>query len=449
MPLPGLTKPNSRTILRRTRCLNRQRFAIIANAFLLAAITFFLAPLAQAQKVNNAKVTADNSTGVPLPPTNPRRPDKEQENETEKEKASNPDEPETSKQPASEQQTTGKPAPATAASKGTTAQRPTKPPKKQPITAPKHGALLLYEPANGNVLYAHNIDRQTYPASLTKMMTAYLVFEAAANGEIKLDDNITFSEHARAQPATRVGLRKGIDVTYDTAVRALIIRSANDFAVAIAESISGTEAAFIDRMNATARRLGMSRTNFTNPHGLPNASQVSTTRDMALLTSALIRDFPQHADVFKNQAVKIRKLELRTHNSLLRTYYGADGMKTGFTCSSGYNIVASATRDGRRLAAVVIGALTRAKRDRLAAQALDQGFLMLAESTRMPRAALASIAITGNDSDPTLDLARKTRTWVCGNGHKPRKYKKKKRKKKFRKGKKKKKKSKKKKKKKN
>ncbi len=253
------------------------------------------------------------------------------------------------------------------------------------------------------------------------MMTAYLTFDAIANGQLTLESPLQMSEYARLQPATRVGLRKGIDVTINQAVRALIIRSANDFAVALAETIAGSEAAFITRMNQTARRLGMSRTNFTNPHGLPNPHQVSTARDMALLTSALLRDFPQHADVFSNQEVSIRKLTLRSHNTLLKTYEGADGLKTGFTCASGYNIVASATRNGRKVVAVIIGALRRSKRDQLAKQLLDFGFYELEQKKASGNQTLASLPFTGNEADDTLNLSRKTKTWVCGNASRPRK----------------------------
>ena len=309
------------------------------------------------------------------------------------------------------------------------------PEKKKYMEPLKYGSSLLFEPATGRVLYHHNADRLTYPASLTKLMTTYLAFEAVEAGKysngLSLRSMVTFSDHARAQPPTRVGLKKGIDVSLDTALRALIIRSANDFAVAIAETISGSEAAFIRRMNETARRLGMLNTHFANPHGLPNASQVSTARDMALLASALIRDFPQYAGMFSDPEVHIRTVTLRSHNGLLRTYEGADGMKTGFTCASGYNIVASATRNGRRLVVVIIGALTGAERTRWARQLLDKGFEAL-RYTRAPARpiTLASLPVSNADKTETLDLSQKTRTWVCGNGPKPRKYRKRKRKKK-------------------
>ncbi len=301
---------------------------------------------------------------------------------------------------------------------------------KKSVSPLKYGSVLLFEPATGKILYHHNADRLTYPASLTKLMTAYLTFQAIKEGKLTLESKLFISEHARSQPATRVGMKKGIDVSIDFAVRALIIRSANDFAVALAETVAGSEALFIDRMNETAHRLGMLRTNFTNPHGLPNAHQVSTARDLALLTSALLRDFPQYGDMFSSEEVSFRTLTLHSHNSLLRTFEGADGMKTGFTCASGYNIIASATREGRRLVVVVVGALSGHERVRQATRRLSEGFEILKNSEVGGDVNLASLPLEQLKSYDTLDLSHKTRTWVCGNSSKPRKAKKRRKKKK-------------------
>ncbi len=289
------------------------------------------------------------------------------------------------------------------------------------VDRPKHGAVLLFEPASGKVLDYHSPHRLIFPASLAKLMTAYLAFEAIQEGKLTLTSTVEISDWARAQPPTRVGLKKGIEITLDFALRALIIRSANDLAIAIAEAVSGSEAAFIRRMNDTALRLGMVDTFFANPHGLPNQFQVSTARDLALLTSAVLRDFPQHQDIFSNPEVKIRKLTLRTHNSLLRTFEGADGMKTGFTCASGYNIIASATREGRRLVAVVVSAVSGSARAVRAAALLEYGFAKLNDEDAKPDLTLASLPGVMLHKEGTLDLSRKTRTWVCGNAPKPRK----------------------------
>ncbi|MEZ5815757.1 MAG: D-alanyl-D-alanine carboxypeptidase family protein [Hyphomicrobiaceae bacterium] len=249
--------------------------------------------------------------------------------------------------------------------------------------------LLLFEPATGRVLYAEEPDRAWHPASVTKLMTAYLTFEAVKVGRLAWDDDVPLSEHARSQPATRIGLRGGIKLNVEQAVRGLILRSANDFAVALAERVGGTEAAFVELMNATAKRLGMSRTVYRNPHGLPDAEQVTTARDLAVLTTALLRDFPDRAEVFSTPTVHIHKGTFHSQNDLLRTLPGADGMKTGFTCASGYNVVASATRDGRRLVAIVLGAVNRQKRSERATELIEAGF----DYVSSPRTADETVSI--------------------------------------------------------
>lgn len=238
--------------------------------------------------------------------------------------------------------------------------------------------VLLFEPETGQVLYAEEPDRAWHPASVTKLMTAYLTFEAVKAGMLAWDDDVPLSEHARSQPATRIGLRGGIKLNVEQAVRGLILRSANDFATALAERVAGSEEKFAEAMNATAKRLGMTRTVFRNPHGLPDPDQVTTARDLAILTTALLKDFPDRAEVFATPTVKIHKGTFHSQNDLLRTLFGADGMKTGFTCASGYNVVASATRDGHRLVAVVLGAVNRQKRSERATELLEAGFAHLA-----------------------------------------------------------------------
>lgn len=240
------------------------------------------------------------------------------------------------------------------------------------------GPLLVFEPATNRVLYAEEPDRAWHPASVTKLMTAYLTFEAVQAGRLAWDDDVPLSEHARSQPATRIGLRGGIKLNVEQAIRGLILRSANDFAAALAERVSGTEASFVEAMNAAARRLGMTRTVYRNPHGLPDQEQVTTARDLAILTAALLKDFPDRAEVFSTPTVKIHKGTFHSQNDLLRTLLGADGMKTGFTCASGYNVVASATRDGRRLVAIVLGAANRQRRSERATELIEAGFAYLA-----------------------------------------------------------------------
>ena len=278
--------------------------------------------------------------------------------------------------------------------------------------------FLLYDPATDQVLDYEDADRYWHPASLTKMMTAYLTFEAVKTGKLTWGSKLELSPNARAQPATRVGLRPGIDVSIDQAVRALIIRSANDFAMALAETIAGSEAAFVTEMNATAARLGMTRTHFTNPHGLPDDAQVTTARDMAILAATIQRDYPQHADVFAVPQVGIGKATLNTVNSLLRTFTGADGMKTGFTCSSGYNIVASATRNGQRLIAVVLGGITGEARNKRVEELLLAGFARPGGTSAHSDGApvlLATLPMPPMEPIPAEDLSHITHTHKCGN----------------------------------
>ncbi len=214
---------------------------------------------------------------------------------------------------------------------------------------------MVIEPDSGLVIYAEEADRLWHPASLTKLMTAYLTFEALRDGKLALEDKIKCSEHALSQPPSKIGLPVGGEMTVDLALKALIIKSANDVAVMLAERIAGSELAFVERMNQTAKRIGMSQTTFFNANGLPNDLQVTTARDMATLGRTLLKEFPQHAELYSMPSFKIGKRTLRSHNKLLKTFEGADGMKTGFICASGFNVVASAKRDGRRMLAVVLG----------------------------------------------------------------------------------------------
>lgn len=239
----------------------------------------------------------------------------------------------------------------------------------------KAGPALLFEAHKGTILYEEDMDTLWHPASLTKMMTAYLVFEAIRDGKFTFKDNITCSPAAHAQAPTKIGLPIGAEMSVELGLKALIVKSANDVAVMLGEKVAGGSLPrFIEMMNAKALELGMKRTRFVNPNGLPDERQVTTARDMALLAQATIRDFPEYDWLFKLQYVTVGKRRMRSHNGLLRSYEGADGMKTGFVCSSGYNMIASATRDGRRLVAVVLGGRTGGERNMRAAELLDHGF---------------------------------------------------------------------------
>ncbi len=245
------------------------------------------------------------------------------------------------------------------------------------------GPALLTEPATGLVIYAEDADQPWRPASLTKLMTAYIVFEAIRDGKLSPEDMVTSSKLSQSQPPSKLGLPLGQQLKVDLAIKALIIKSANDVAVMLAEKVGGTSDAFVETMNKTAQRLGMTNTKFVNPNGLPvfNADEteapeqaVTSARDMALLANMIIKEFPQYAPIFSMTEVKIGNRIVTTHNGLLKSYEGADGMKTGFVCAAGYNIVASATRNGRQLVAVVLGESSGAARTIRAAGLFEHGF---------------------------------------------------------------------------
>jgi D-alanyl-D-alanine carboxypeptidase len=233
---------------------------------------------------------------------------------------------------------------------------------------------LVFEPYSGTVLYAEDPDAPWFPASLTKLMTAYVTFQALKAGTVTPDTKVICSRTASKQAPSRLGLPVGGSITLDVALKVLIIKSANDVAVMIAEAVAGSQDAFIARMNQAAQDLGMTRTHFANVNGLPDERQVTTARDLAKLARAIIVEFPEHADLFSSIQVQVGKKTMRTHNSLLVSFPGADGMKTGFICESGFNVVASATRDGRKLVAVVLGEPSVASRNDRATDLLEDGF---------------------------------------------------------------------------
>jgi len=236
------------------------------------------------------------------------------------------------------------------------------------------GPALVFDPHKGTILYQEDMDALWHPASLTKLMTAYLTFEALREGKLTLKSKIVTSKIANAQAPTKIGLPVGATMSVDLAIRALLVKSANDVAVMLGEGVAGSLPAFVKRMNATAKRLGMRRSRFVNPNGLPDDRQITTARDMGYLARALIIDFPEYAHFFAVKYIKIGKRRMRNYNSLLRTYEGADGMKTGFVCASGFNIVVSATRGERKIVAVVLGGRTGGERNLRAAKLLDHGF---------------------------------------------------------------------------
>jgi len=275
------------------------------------------------------------------------------------------------------------------------------------------GPLLLFDVSDGKVLYAEDPDRLWYPASLTKIMTAYLVFEALKSGQLTLQSKLLSTENSAKEPPSKIGVAVGREISLGLGLKSLIIKSANDVAVMLAEAVSGTEEAFIGRMNATARRLGMTRTHFVNPNGLPIPGQVTTARDLARLAIAVMRDFPEHAHYWATPAMRIGKRRLRSYNSLLRNFEGADGIKTGFICDSGYNIVASASRNGRRLIAVVLGSTNPRDRAFRASMLLEHGFLTHAWKLRTRPSTIETMPLSTR-SEEIVSIRRQIRG-MCGN----------------------------------
>ena len=235
---------------------------------------------------------------------------------------------------------------------------------------------LVVDADSDQVLMQNEATAPWYPASLTKLMTVYVALDAVRNGKLTLDTPLIMSPRAARMPPSKMGFRPGTEVTLDNALKMLMVKSPNDIAVMVAEGVSGSVEAFADDMNADAQRLGMRESHFVNPNGLHNPEHVSSARDMAIVARALLREFPDHADLFNIGALQLGRQYIPNHNGLLGRYPGADGMKTGFTCPAGFNVVASANHSGRRLIVVVLGAPTARTRNQEAADLFDRGFAM-------------------------------------------------------------------------
>ncbi|MFK0334628.1 D-alanyl-D-alanine carboxypeptidase family protein [Rhizobium sp. NPDC090275] len=233
---------------------------------------------------------------------------------------------------------------------------------------------ILVDVQSGRVLEHEDAFRKWYPASLTKLMTIYTTFDAIRSGQISVDTPIVMSKTAAAQPPAKMYFKPGQKLTLDSALKILIVKSANDIAVAVAEAVGGTQDAFVLRMNAEAAKLGMSDTHFVNPNGLPGKGQYTTARDLAILSVALRRDFPQYASYFSLEGITTGKQNIPAINMLIGRFAGADGMKTGFICASGFNQISSATRNGRTLVSVVLGTDSLAARADASADMLQRGF---------------------------------------------------------------------------
>ena len=242
-----------------------------------------------------------------------------------------------------------------------------------PDSSSKYASIVV-DARSGEILYAKRADAPRYPASITKVMTLYLTFEALSTGKLSLDDRIVFSPHAAAQAPTKLGIRAGDTISVAEAIQAMCTLSANDAAVAMAERLGGTEQRFAALMTLRAQELGMQNTHFANANGLPDSRNISTARDIAILSRAAMRDYPQYYGFFSQKTFNFRGRLIGNHNHLLSEVAGVDGLKTGFTNASGFNIAISGVRDNRRLIVVVLGGPTRITRDRTAESLLVTGF---------------------------------------------------------------------------
>ncbi|SHG56246.1 serine hydrolase [Bradyrhizobium erythrophlei] len=235
-------------------------------------------------------------------------------------------------------------------------------------------AHLLIEADTGKVLEAENATYPWYPASVTKLMTAYTTLKAVKEGRLTLDTLLTVSPVAASQSPSKMGFRPGTQVTVDNALKMMLVKSANDMAVVLAEGVGGSIDGFSALMNENAQKLGMTQTSYVNPNGLPADGQITSARDLAILARAIIRDLPEYEYFVHIPSIRFGRKVTQNFNKLIGRYPGADGFKTGFICASGYNLVASATRNGKRLIAVVLGASSGQMRAVRAAQMLERGF---------------------------------------------------------------------------
>lgn len=236
------------------------------------------------------------------------------------------------------------------------------------------GAYIVFDLTSGEIYGRHNADQAWYPASITKLMTAYVVFQMIKQGKLTFNSPVIVSTQAAKQPPSKMGFPPGTVLTIDNALKMIMVKSANDIAWAIAESVGGSRENFAAMMNAYAREIGMNESVWSNPNGLPDVTQHTTAHDMALLARALLREFPEYDFYYRLPGIQLGNRVIANHNHLMDHYPGADGMKTGYICSAGFNVVASATRSGRRMVAVVLGAHGARPRAELAAELFNRAF---------------------------------------------------------------------------
>jgi D-alanyl-D-alanine carboxypeptidase len=268
--------------------------------------------------------------------------------------------------------------------------------------------MLLLDMDSGNVLIEQDAGAPWHPASLTKLMTAFVTFQAIADGRVSLDTPVIVSKHAWAQAPSKSGLAVGSTLTMQDALYVMLVKSANDIAVAVAETVGGSEPQFVTQMNSTAAKLGLTNTHYVDANGLNEDGNVTSARDLAVLALYIRQLYPQYMPIFGTQAVTLGKANLKSNNNLLTHFAGTTGMKTGYICASGQNIVATAERNGHSLMAVVLGSATVRERGEMTAEMFLQGFSGSAAGSGK------TILQVANKPGPATDM----RPLLCGKGAK-------------------------------
>ena len=278
-------------------------------------------------------------------------------------------------------------------------------------------SALAVDARTGDILFASDPDGLRHPASLTKVMTLYILFQELKAGRLTMDSRITMSRYAAGRPPTKLGVGAGQTVSVEDAIKALVTLSANDVAVAIGENIAGSESAFAQRMTTTARSLGMSRTTFRNASGLPDPKQVTTARDMATLSLRVQRDFPQYYPYFRTSSFQFGRRTIRTHNRLLGRFEGTDGIKTGYIRASGFNLTTSARRGDKRIIGVVMGGRSGRARDNYMIAMLGKAFpkckggstLANAIEGTVPRASVAEVKVAAAEETDVEAVSKRSK----------------------------------------
>jgi len=268
------------------------------------------------------------------------------------------------------------------------------------LAAPEARAnpAIVIDVDSGKVLFSEQATAPWYPASITKLMTAYVALKAVRDGSVRMESLLTVSKNSSSLPPSKMGFKPGTQVRLDNALKMIMVKSANDVANTIAEGVGGSTDRFVAMMNNSAAYLGMHDTHFVNPHGLPNTAQQTSARDMAILGRTLLLEFPEYSDLFHIGAIQLGKRVMHNTNGLIGRYPGADGMKTGFICASGFNVVATATRGNKQLLAVILGAHSANERTLIAANLFDKGF----SSSTFMSPTLDSLPSSNHLSPPNL-----------------------------------------------